>query len=452
MLASDPVRDGPSRPKVPRLALLAAAAVLALVLADLVSLWQLFSSGRGFERAEEEELLLDRLRIELTDAETGERGFVLTGRQSYLEPLERAEKRLPRDLGRAAQLTENPAQRRRLATFAQLAAQKLADLDETVSLERAGDSRTALDRIESGVGKALMDGAKAAITTARREEGRILERRSTRAMHNLLFAGAFHFSAGLGVVWLAFALSALSRDLRRRELLEADLLEAAALRERFVGVLGHDLRTPLAAVKIGTSLLRAPGAHDGIRAKAVDAIARSAARMENMVDQLLDATRAGVGGGIPIAPRPGTDLSKVVAAVADELRLAHPEREIRLRLLGDPVGRWDGERLGQVASNLLGNALRHGEPPVVAEVRGEGEQVTLEVRNGGQPIPRELLPSLFHPFRRGHAGAGRDAGLGLGLYICKALVEAHGGSLEVRSSEGEGTTFRARLPREGPRA
>jgi signal transduction histidine kinase len=153
-------------------------------------------------------------------------------------------------------------------------------------------------------------------------------------------------------------------------------------------------------------------------------------------------------GGIPVQPRP-LDFHEHVRRVVDEVQVAHPERHIDFLARGDGRGEWDEGRLAQVVTNLVGNALQHSPPgtPVRVSTWSEGPDVCLEVHNEGAPIPAELLPRLFEPYRQGpEAGEGRGS-LGLGLYITRQIVLGHQGTLEVRSRAGDGTTFTVRLPR-----
>jgi len=167
------------------------------------------------------------------------------------------------------------------------------------------------------------------------------------------------------------------------------------------------------------------------------------------VRDLLDFTRARMGGGIPVVRRP-LDLHALVRSTLQEVEAAQPERGLSLTVQGNAQGSWDERRLGQVVQNLVGNAQKYGseDAPVQVTVRGEDEHVLLEVHNGGAPIPAELLPRIFEPLQRGAVGADpHDHSVGLGLFIVKHLVEAHGGQVSVCSTEQAGTTFTVRLPR-----
>ncbi len=169
-----------------------------------------------------------------------------------------------------------------------------------------------------------------------------------------------------------------------------------------------------------------------------------------MIGDLLDFTRSRLGGGFPIQTR-RMDLRELCQAVIEELELAYPERTVEFEARGDAWGNWDPDRVAQVVSNLVGNALQHSPESgtVRVDLGDEGDRVLLETSNAGPPIPREVLPHIFEPGRRGPAGHGRNesSGLGLGLYIVQQIVLAHGGEISVRSSAEEGTTFTVSLPR-----
>ena len=214
-------------------------------------------------------------------------------------------------------------------------------------------------------------------------------------------------------------------------------------RDRTIGVLGHDLRNPLAAIRMGLQLLlqsQTVSARD--RGRVVRMVG-TADRMHDMIRDLLDFTRSSVGS-FPHRPV-ATDLRRLCDAAVDELRAVHPERMITVDVSGDLTGVWDPDRLKQALLNLLGNAIDHGgEGPVGIRIEGAGQDVVLTVHNDGEPIPASVLPVLFEPFRRGD---GSPHGLGLGLYIVREIVRSHGGAIEVNSTAGEGTTFVSRWPR-----
>jgi PAS domain S-box-containing protein len=218
--------------------------------------------------------------------------------------------------------------------------------------------------------------------------------------------------------------------------------------ERFLAILGHDLRNPLAAIDMGAAILR-QRSHEPATIRILDRMHASSLRMSRMIEQILDLTRSRLAGGLELSRR-RMDLQDVFTTIVDELRTAHPEQHVEVSCLSLP-GTWDRDRLEQVFSNLIGNAILYGEParPVTVAARAEGPAVCVEVHNDGPPIPEQLRATLFDPFRRGEreSRTSKTEGLGLGLYISQQVVLAHGGTIDVRSSPDEGTTFRVTLPR-----
>ncbi len=227
-----------------------------------------------------------------------------------------------------------------------------------------------------------------------------------------------------------------------------ELARVAEFRELFIGVAGHDLRNPLAAIDLAARQLLRRGQLDEQDRRTAALVLRSSRRMDEMIDQLLDLTRARLGGGLAIEPK-RCDLREVCSAVAQEF-----EAPIELKADGDVTGFWDPDRLAEGLSNLVKNATEHATPGtgIAVAVRAEGAEVVVEVTNEGQPIPAALLPVLFEPFRRAEGRRKSKTGnLGLGLYISDQIVRSHGGSLRARSGGGK-TTFTMRLPRNPLRA
>ena len=243
---------------------------------------------------------------------------------------------------------------------------------------------------------------------------------------------------------------AVSTDITNQTHEERELRAALNFRDRMLGVLSHDLRSPLSVIVTVAALLERKGGLDEALLRSVGRIAQNAERIDRLIHDLLDYTRAGQGRGIPIQPRP-CDLLALCNQVVDNARVLSPEREVRLAAQGDARGEWDPDRALQVISNLVSNALRYSPPgsPVTVSLVDQRDAVLLEVHNQGAPIGPEVLPAIFDAFQRGGAAAelAQPAGLGLGLYIVQQLVAAHGGSVSVRSREGQGTSFIVRWPR-----
>jgi two-component system CheB/CheR fusion protein len=214
-----------------------------------------------------------------------------------------------------------------------------------------------------------------------------------------------------------------------------------------LAIVSHDIRNPLGAIDTSAQLLATCAGRDEQMRRIAERIGRSAARITNIVGDLLDLSRERHGGGIPVALRP-TDLAMLCREVADEIATFATERKISVECDGPATGLWDSHRLTQALSNLVGNAVKHGAPgaPIGVRVHSDDVHAIVEVHNDGA-IPGEILPTLFQPFAaRGDRKRHRD-GLGLGLFIAQAIARAHRGELQVDSSPERGTTFRLILPR-----
>jgi two-component system, sensor histidine kinase and response regulator len=233
---------------------------------------------------------------------------------------------------------------------------------------------------------------------------------------------------------------------RRGELAErARYAENERMRELFLGVLGHDLRNPLNAIMVATDFLRRHEALPEAHQRIAETADRAATRMLRMIEDILDLTRIKLGGGMPITFRP-SDLGELSRAATEELGIAHPTRRLQIQVQGDVRGNWDADRLTQVVSNLVGNAIEHSTAdPISVTVADAGARVTLEVHGQGEPIPTESLARLFEPFQRSDSNIG---GLGLGLYIVREIARAHQGTVEVDSTARGGTSFIVTLPRD----
>lgn len=237
------------------------------------------------------------------------------------------------------------------------------------------------------------------------------------------------------------------RDARKTE----ELAAAHDFQQLLVGIVSHDLRNPLFVIATAAStLLRETD--DPQKVKALERTLRNAQRANRIINDLLDVTHTRVSGGMPISCK-RLDLRALLNDVIEDLRVSNPGREIGFDgAAGDAVmGEWDPDRLAQVVTNLVNNALLHGEPaaPVTVDFRATDGEVTLTVRNRGPVIPEDLLLVLFDPFRQGRHSQRRSqgGGLGLGLYIVDHIVRNHHGKISACSNAAEGTTFTVTLPR-----
>ncbi|HET9253257.1 MAG TPA: HAMP domain-containing sensor histidine kinase [Candidatus Eisenbacteria bacterium] len=243
-------------------------------------------------------------------------------------------------------------------------------------------------------------------------------------------------------------LSALA-DQAAAALERSRLDEIGEFREQLIGIISHDLRSPLNTIHMGaTILLQRPGLGE-METEVARKIARSSVSAVRLIDQLLDLTRSRLGAGISIDPK-RFDLTDVCRQVIGETELTHPDRPLRVDVQGDLTGVWDRDRIYQLLANLVGNAVQHGEPRSAIDLRIDGgeTEVLIEVTNRGAPIPPAVLPFIFEAFRRVRtAHRSQSQGLGLGLFIAQEIARLHGGSIAV-TSESEGTTFRVLLPRD----
>jgi signal transduction histidine kinase len=231
----------------------------------------------------------------------------------------------------------------------------------------------------------------------------------------------------------------LERELRERT-------ETLRLNEMFAAVLGHDLRSPLSAILSSAAAIQVRSNDALVQEAAARALA-SGRRMRRMIDDMLDLSRARLGGGLPVQPE-ALDLGALARRVVREHQIAHPGRIIQLEHTGNLSGHWDAVRLAQLASNLIGNAVQHGDKREAIEVWLDGssaEQVKLSVANAGC-IPAAIVPRLFDPFA-GIQDPNRGGSLGLGLYIVQQIAQSHRGSVRVESKNGTHTIFTVQIPR-----
>jgi len=218
----------------------------------------------------------------------------------------------------------------------------------------------------------------------------------------------------------------------------------------FLGIVGHDLRSPLSSINLGATYLMRSEEADSKLIQLGSRMFASALRMQEMIDNLLDFVRSRSGLGIPIQPG-DVDLAAISEHIAEEFRVSNPGTVIRSEVIGDVRGKWDGARIGQVYQNLIGNAIQHGaSTPVSVSTQAYDGEVVLSVHNDGPPIPAAVQKDIFDPMRRGSnepAHSSHYRNLGLGLYIVREIVKAHEGSIEVSSAQETGTTFTVRLPK-----
>ncbi|MEB0046483.1 MULTISPECIES: HAMP domain-containing sensor histidine kinase [unclassified Pseudomonas] len=221
-------------------------------------------------------------------------------------------------------------------------------------------------------------------------------------------------------------------------------------RDIFLAILGHDLRAPLQAVSMSTEMLLRKAGLEGDALTWTHQIKLGARHMAVMVNDLLELVRSRLGKTLPVEPAP-MDLAEAAREAVAQARAGHPECLLRLSVEGDTRGRWDASRLDQMLQNLIGNALQHGsnQCEVCLTLQGEPDSVRLTIHNGGAPISDAAIGTIFDPLVRStdEEPGSPSTSLGLGLFIVKEVVKAHQGTIEVRSSEADGTVFTVVLPK-----
>ncbi len=222
-------------------------------------------------------------------------------------------------------------------------------------------------------------------------------------------------------------------------------------RHMFLGILGHDLRNPIGAASMAAQLMVAKGTLDPKMIILAAQVIESTARASLIITDLLDLARVGFGSKLSVVKEP-MDMSVVAQQLVDEMGVFNNKREIVLAHTGETQGEWDRSRIGQVFSNLIGNALQYSlkDTPISVVIKGEADEIIVSVHNEGPPIPADKVTKIFDAMTRGTEEGEEKIGstnLGLGLYITKKIVVSHGGEIAVTSSEKGGTVFTVKFPR-----
>ncbi|MGH7913400.1 MAG: sensor histidine kinase, partial [Candidatus Binataceae bacterium] len=231
------------------------------------------------------------------------------------------------------------------------------------------------------------------------------------------------------------------------EIVPTYLQRESRYRDRFFGMLGHDLRTPINAIHLSATVLSRTEGLSGNLSKCVSRILSGTRRLDCMVRDILDFARGRLGEPMHINRVPA-DLGVILHGIIDELQCINPDVVVDFVAGGDMNGEWDGERLSQLISNLVMNAIQHGRAKQVSiGTKNENDQVLIEVHNDGLPVPQDLIATIFNPLGWERPSDHSQAGLGLGLFICQEIVKAHKGTITATSSRDAGTTFAVRLNR-----
>jgi signal transduction histidine kinase len=222
----------------------------------------------------------------------------------------------------------------------------------------------------------------------------------------------------------------------------------ARSRNTFIGMLGHDLRAPLNAVSLAAQYLSMPNMTNAERLPAASRITRSVKTMDAMIRDLLEFAREKLGNGIPLSTE-DSNIGLLCRTAVEDIQIIAPGHDVRLEMSGDLNGKFDAPRMQQVLSNLLGNAVKHSPRsiPILVKAHGDAQHIFLAVTNRGSVIPEDSLEAIFDPLVQLPGDEEPSTSIGLGLYIARQIMIAHGGTLHATSSAEAGTTFTAKLLR-----
>jgi signal transduction histidine kinase len=439
----------PTSSRLLRWAFVAASIVLAAdVLVCVLSVHRFF---QDIEFAESSDAFLERVNSTLSlakDAETGQRGYLLTGDEWFLEPYRDALHGLDEQLSRLPEQATGAfsGSRDQIARYTKLVRENLDSLAMLIQARREG-RLPGLDTLYQG--KRLMDEIRAQAARLIAAERAGLSARNEEALGNLHWTyGSFAAAAVLNLLLLAVLW--WTAQCERSARTEAE--RANRLKDEFLATLSHELRTPIHAVLGWTALLSNERINDlqEIR-RGLKVIEQNAEAQAQLVEELLDLSRI-IAGQLRLECQP-VDLVPVIQAAMATVQVAAQQKGVRLSgvLASEMSSVWgDPTRLQQVVWNLLTNAIKFTPAGGNVEVvlREAGGRVELSVRDTGIGIRPEVLPHLFERFRQGDSSLTRRyGGLGIGLALVKSLVGMQGGSIEARSpGEGQGATFTVRLP------
>jgi signal transduction histidine kinase len=431
-----------------------AAAVAAILIAVTAYFLVVADRNRKAARVTERSesvLALQRLEDALARAESAQRGYLLTRDEPFLQSYRAAVSDIRAELDAVkARVAAGPPSGLPSDALATLVEAKLAELRRGVEVRHQDGLAKALSELRTGDGAWLTEAIEAVRAEMEAIERAELGEHRRAWFGRVALADAIFLAANVLLLTLVVSAGLAARsEMRRREEQAQDRLRMLELQERILGIVSHDLRTPLSAIHGGAALLSRTVLPPE-QSRVAGLILSSARRMERIVCDLLDYSRTRARKGIPLAIR-AADLGEVCAHVVEEAALSERGAPVELQRAGDLAGEWDPDRLEQALGNLVANAVRHATPGTPVRVRaiGEKDRVRLEVENDGPPIAGEVVRSLFDPFQPPGSATGH-AGLGLGLFIVRTIVEAHGGTVNVLSSPGRPITFTVDLPRSRP--
>ncbi|HST23498.1 MAG TPA: CHASE3 domain-containing protein, partial [Blastocatellia bacterium] len=423
---------------------------------------------------------LDATLSNLIDAETGQRGFLITGIDSYLDPYNEAIATIDDHLQSIRDLiADNPGQQKLLSTLEPSINERLSIIAESLRLRRQEGFEAAKNIVLTNKGRAAMDAIRETIAKMKIEEDRLLQQRDAESNVSARQAEWTFFIAGLlaatmlGIFYYQFKrnISERATILEHEQAARADAEtaykaeqqarndaeKANRLKDEFLATVSHELRTPLNAMLGWSRMLRTGKLDSESFARGLDAIDRNARSQAQLVEDLLDTSRI-ISGKLRLDVR-SLDLVKVIEAAIDAVRPAADAKDIQIRKVLDPNAgavSGDPERLQQVAWNLLSNAIKFTPKGGRVEIRLEriNSHVELIVSDTGKGISADFLPHVFELFRQADSTISREhAGLGLGLAITRRIVEMHGGTIRADSSgNNQGAIFTVMIPLRGMRS
>lgn len=388
-------------------------------------------------------IAVDQMMIALLDVETGMRGYVLTGDDSFLVPYQDAiEVVNARHSELRIALSEEKVPENAIDELTRMVTARLAEAGQLVTLRQSGDEERALAVVREGAGKDLMDAVRERIAVIRDDEQGRLDSRSTFADRVGITIGVLAICLALAtavvVVWLLVVL-------RRRQDQEA-LESLARAKDEFVGFVSHELRTPIALIAGNARVLEGESLTAHEREDALQEVALAADRLQDIVDTLLNLAKA--ESGVPLAVEPVL-LHRIAQTVRKHHARRYPQREVVVSTSEEvPPAMGDRVAIEQVLINLLSNAEKYGSPdgPISIAVGSRNNVVNVAVTNPGPQLDHAQFEHIFEPFFRMPAQASSAPGIGLGLTICHRLIIAQGGKMSAEARDEGGATFRLELP------
>jgi signal transduction histidine kinase len=432
--------------------------VAALVVEDL-GLRNLYASTEAVSHTQEVKLALQQLLSTALDAETGQRGFIITGEAEYLEPYDRARHAVEANIERIRGLVgDNGEQHADLSRVSDLVREKLAELDEALRQRQQGGFPAAATAVSSNVGKRTMDRLRGVVAGMNaREDAALAVRvaqadasyRTARVTSFVVTAVAFIAVTALFAGTLRYGAERM-RAATAAEAQQAQLREALRHKDDFMAVVSHELRTPTNTIVGWAHMLEHKTIRDDQVDKAIAAIGRNATSLRQLIDDLMDTNQL-VSGRMRLTTGP-VNMADVLADAIDAVRLSADNKRVTItdEVSADlPPVMGDASRLKQIVWNLVANAIKFTPAGghVYIAATAIDDAVHLEVRDTGRGIEAGFLPQVFERFRQASVPAGTHGGVGLGLAIVRHLVELHGGTVQVFSAGlDKGSTFSVTLP------